>query len=392
MARPLNLQRGVVLIGVVGSVLLLAAPWATRRALRAEMLDEVQATKALTFERPAHLAGRASPSVVGCLETAFGADAGLERPPFSLSVLMRDGGSIDGHGAVWLEAHRDGVSVIRRCLDAPRAGSVNLFPDCVARRSLDRLLLFRAGAVWLEAEARQHVDGGAPVEACLDEAALLRDGPVFGGLIGALLSAASASSSLEPCARALAAASPTERSRARASLEQVVAGLVPMSTVVRVERAATAIGLGNVMGLGDGDGLPLDERACVGGFVQDDLAVKAAVWWSAPHAWRRLEQLEALSRSDPLLATPAAREVVEDQTWSEQGLGLHGLLDWPKYARRYSNVARTTQALLAVVDVLEGRPHLKAPWLDVAKTDLGVQLMVELDDGWRSFDLRADHR
>ncbi|MDX2015670.1 MAG: hypothetical protein SFW67_36085 [Myxococcaceae bacterium] len=378
------------LVAVVAALLLLVTPWATRRRLRDDIVEEALAAAAMTFERPVHRGDAGAESVTACLEASLGRrDGGIEVPPVRSAPALSEEWMLDG-GAAWLERVREDVAVVRSCLGAPRVGAFQTFGyDCGPAATLDTSRVLQSAMLWLRAEAMGHVPAARPLEACLDVTALERDGPALEGLIGAMLSASSAHATLEPCAGALTRAPHEERSAARAVLERIEPRLVPFSTVLRLERATMSVSIvGGLLGLADDHRLPSTARACVGSLdLVTEPSMRFWVWATAPNAWSRLRQLEALAETDPRLESPAAQLIMHDVSFIESLVPDPLPSDWTRFARRADNTPRKTRALLTLLDALEGRPTTPPPWLKVSVSPTNVHLEVEFDDGWKTVDL-----
>jgi hypothetical protein len=392
VARPLDLRRGVVLVGVVGGALLLASPWATRRALREAIVEEVVVLSSNDFSRPAHRGEGGSGTVIECLDAVFaGVDAGVQRPalplarPFTPAVL-------DG-GRAWLEQTRGEVTLARRCLEAPAVGPFDAFGErCGATAHLSRSRVLLGVLVWLRAEASSLVPDAAPLDACLDVTALERDAPAVDGFVGAAFAGTSARLTIEPCVRALTFASPAERERARRSLERITSGLVPFSSVLRLERGIIGVsGIGGVLHVDASPRLPESARACVGSSgLSVDAKTRLGLWLMAPTAWDRLRRLEELSRLDPRLESPAAVAATSTQWWWAERFFFDDDVNpagWARSARRYDTLSRKTATLLAVIAALEEKPVSTPAWMKLGVTPTTLHLEVELDEGWMTVDV-----
>jgi hypothetical protein len=381
-----KLTRAFLFLGLVALALLLAAPWAERRRLSAQVVDEVVAVSNLTFDRPSHRSGASSQtSVAECLSRSL-MDAGLARPPTGFAQSHTDGGALGDGGAAWLSQQAASVALVRRCLEAPRVGEFDEFG--VGCGPLDRSLVLHVTTSWLRAEALGLVDGGSPFEACLDATALERDGPALGGLIGAMFAGQSARQTTGPCLRALAALNPSQRRTAAESLERIARSHVSFSTVLRLERAISSVAItGSVLAPSDVDRLPASARACRGTLGPTAVTEKMTTWALLPAYWHRMVSLIRIAETDALLESAKARRAMEERQLVETVVGTGYDSDWSRFARRAANVPRKTTALLALLEVLEGRPLVESPWLKGSVSDGGVHLEVEFDDGWSQYDV-----
>lgn len=380
MATPFKLRRGFVVVALVGLGLLLAGPWATRRRVSLEVADELVATSRLVFERPPVRAPvNDDRSVVECLERALPA-ASLARPPAGLSGAFGDGGAWPDGSATWVEAQRKNVEQLRACLGAPAVGPFDF--DCDVGAPLPRGLLLQVGLTWLRGEVSGAFDGGAPLSACLDVTALERDAPALHGLVGAMQAAASARSTLEPCARALAQASASDRRLASETFARLRATSLPIASVMRLERGITGVSaFGGALRRVDLERLPLRARGCAG---RQDVGSR---WLLLPSVWERLRALERVAEGDPLLASPEAEQLLSEPGFLEALANDPFMIPWPRFARRYTAVALKLDALLALDEGLAGAAPRGTPALKVTPHDGGLTLEVGFEEGWTQVDV-----
>jgi hypothetical protein len=368
----------------VGVVLLLAHPWLERRRVSRQLVDDVVAVSALPFERPSHR-GRPGPeaSVIECLKGSL-PDGGFPRAPLGFTNALQDGGATVDGGSTWLEQHASQAGVVRRCLEAPRVGNFEEF-GCLAGPSFATL---PGSMAWLHGGAVGAVDGGAALEACLDAAALERDAPMLGGLLGAMLSGLSARSTTEPCLRALSRASPEARRAAAEVLSRLAEGQATFSNVLRLERSTATVSIfGGALAASDVARLPMTARACVGSLSGADASDRLKMWLLLPSYGQKMAYLIERSKTDPLLESAAVRGVLADQSPMERLVGDDAIPTWPGFARRFANIERKLAALRTLVEVLDGREVTPPPWLKVSRAEGSLRIAVEFDDGWADYEL-----
>jgi hypothetical protein len=372
----------------VGVVLLVARPWVEQRRVSRQLVDDVVAVSALSFERPSHRGVSGSEaSVIECLKGSL-PGAGFARAPLGFMSALRDGGApVDG-GHAWLEQHASHAAVVRRCLEAPRVGNFEEF-GCLGGPSFDVKANLPASMAWLHGGAVGAVDGGAPLEACLDAAALERDAPALGGLVGAMLSGLSARSTTEPCLRALSRASPEARRAAAEVFSRVAEGQTTFSSILRLERATATVSIfGGALAPTDVARLPMTARACVGSLSGADASDRLKMWLLLPSYGQKMASFIELSKTDPLLESAAVRGVLADQSLMEKLVGdQDSISNWPGFARRFANVERKLAALRTLVEVLDGRETTPPPWLKVSRAEGSLRIAVEFDDGWAEYEL-----
>jgi hypothetical protein len=386
MSRPRNLWRRVVLTGLGAVALLIANVWARQRAMREAIIDAAVAVSSNDFARPAHRGDGGSGTVTACLDAVFAAvDGGVPKPALPLGDAIASR-LLDG-GSAWLERTRVEVTLARRCLEAPAVGPFDAFGTdgaCGATAHLSRSRVLREMLVWLRAEASSLVPDAAPLDACLDVTALERDTPVYGGTGMVASAGVSARLTVDPCVRALVRATPAERERALQSLEGIRSGVLPLSTVLRLDGASVGVSfMGNVLRLSTSPRLPEAARACAG--VWDpgpSVRQYLEVWLVVPSLWHRLRRLEEVSRVDPRLESSAAKAIL-----NERFLFHDMVIERGRLARALDTLARKTATLLAVIAALEGQPVPTPPWMKLGLTPTDLHLEVELDEGWMTIDV-----
>ena len=197
----------------------------------------------------------------------------------------------------------------------------------------------------------------------------------------------SAAATLGSCLEFLTHATADQRASAVTSLELIRQGQIPFSTVLRLERAVLGVGVtgGDLQGA-DLARLPPAANACAG-TLQLERGPKARLsnGLLMPTWCRKLVDLERISVTDPLLESPAVRAALENsplEDWLQEPPS-----EYPRFARRYANVSRKTDALLALLQALDGRTPPTYPWMKLSVTDAHVHLEVLLDEGWKTFDV-----
>lgn len=373
----MTLRRLAFAIGLLALALLVGFPFAERRAVGRRLVEDATWAASSTFERPPHRPSQLDGSVSSCLDARL-VGATLTFAPIEL--FRSDGGT------AWFEQQRTNVAAIRECLPEPRVGAFDSFGfDCFPPGRADHSLTMAVATTWLRHELTGALDGGDRLEACLDSAALERDGPALDGLIGSMLGATSAAETVGPCLEVLTRATAEQRAHAKTSLERIKGGQLPFSTVLRLERAAVTVSvLGNVLAAPDIARLPASARACVGTgeFTREH---RFENWLLLPTHWRKLTDLERLSVADPLLDAPAVKTALENsllEDWLHEPPSEH-----PRLARRYASVSRKTDALLALIQALDGGTPPTFPWMRLSVTETHVHLEVQLNDLWKTFDV-----
>lgn len=385
----MTVRRLAVMVALVAVSLLLVLPWAERRAIRNKIIEDARWASTQTFERPVHQPGHPDGSVIACLDARFTHLPGLTRPPTGFTISISDGGALPDGGASWIELQRANVALIRECLREPRVGNFDSFGfDCGPPGRVERSLALHVTSAWLQAELAGFVDGGVPLEACLDATALERDGVALDGLVGGLLGGMSATQSIGGCVEALVRASAEERARAISALEIIRRGQAPFSTVLKLERATSGVSIyGSTLAQSDVTSLPESARRCVASLQGNpDTTQRIETWLMLPELWHKAAALEQVSVTDPLLETSLARSTLESG-FLVSLLVPSGWNDWPRFARRYGSISRKTDALLAVGEGLRGHAPAAMPWMRLVLTDSSVKIEIELDGSWKTFDV-----
>lgn len=202
-----------------------------------------------------------------------------------------------------------------------------------------------------------------------------------------MLGARSAAETMGYCANVFTHASPQARAQAATWLHVIEDGQLPFSTVLRLERTTVTVNLlGAALDAAEVARLPASARACVDtGRPARGPKERIESWLLLPTYWQKTTDLERISVTDPLLESPAVRTALESsplEDWLHEPPS-----DYPHFARRYANVSRKTDALLALLQALDGRTPPTFPWMKLSVTDAHVHLEVLLDEGWKTFDV-----
>lgn len=195
----MTLRRLAIAIGLLALALLVVLPWAERRAVGKRIVEDATWAASSTFERPSHRPSQLDGSVSSCLDARL-AGATLTFAPIE---LFRSDAGTDA-GTAWFEQQRTNVAAIRECLREPRVGPFDSFGShCLPADRVEHSKAMLVAWSWLRLEVVGLIDGGSPLEACLDAAALERDGPALDGFTGAMVGAATAAESIGGCVEAL---------------------------------------------------------------------------------------------------------------------------------------------------------------------------------------------
>ncbi len=312
-----------------------------------------------------------------CLERVVPRDGGASPPldridPNELIIALAAQRPLSAGHQTWAEAQRDIANGFRECLKADfvaqtsRFGPLASIDDSMSARSLNVAMNS------LRLEVLGVIDGGAPLTACLDLAAIERDAPRLDGLIGAMFASQSALATFKPCAAALVRAAPDDRRRARDTLAVIQAGLLPFADVLRIERVVLSMmHFGDVLSATQRSRLP-SVRA-PSSFEAAELLKRWASW--RPY-WDTMKALEAVERSGDSVAFSS----VEDR--GDAILALFADEEpraMTRYKRRYESVARKHEAVLLLFRSLDGEQVVLPPWMTLEVTPQRVLMTVVLE-------------
>lgn len=370
-----RLTWAVVVALVVLPVLVL---WARRWAAGEQLVADANALALDPFVRPSHRPGSIDGGMAECLERVVPRDGGVSPPldridPNDLIIALAAQRPLSAGHQTWAEAQRDIANGFRECLKADfvaqtsRFGPLASLDDSMSARSLNVAMNS------LRLEALGVIDGGSPLTACLDLAAIERDAPRLDGLIGAMFASQSALATFKPCAAALAHASADDRSRARDALTVIQAGVPPFADVLRIERVVLSM-------MQFRDVLTAAQRSRLSSSVAPSSLEAAELlkrWASWRPYWDTMKALEAVERSG---GDSGAFSDVEDR--GDAILGLFADEEpraMTRYKRRYESVARKHEAVLLLLRALDGEQVALPPWMTLEVTPQRVLMTVVLE-------------
>lgn len=211
----------------------------------------------------------------------------------------------------------------------------------------------------------QQGQADAALETCLDGLALARDLAYGGGFLGEMVSASGHGNLFSPCAEALDRASPSSQQQARVALRRIRAGLVPLSSAVRDERAFMPLYLdGGRLDRDQLDALPAGARALATQMPgQNMIAFMSVPPVLAPtlmlQMWPQL--LECVGRAIPVMDLPpdqrtprlAAQARAVSSSWNP--LVRECLENYEQYATRVDKQRAELDLLLALTLVKQQR-------------------------------------
>lgn len=381
-----RLTRAVVVALVVLPVLVL---WARRWAAGEQLVAEANALAAEQFVRPSHRPGSIDGGVAECLERVVPRNGGPSSPldPIDtneLIIALAAQRPMMADHQTWAEAQRDIANGFRECLGAGFVGQTSVFgplasvDDSMSARSLNVAMNS------LRLEALGVIDGGSPLTACLDLAAIERDAPRLDGLIGAMFASQSALATFKPCAAALVHASADDRSRARDTHTVIQAGLLPFADVLRIERVVlSTMHFADVLSASQRSRLPSSGAPRL---LETGEWLKR--WASWRPYWDTMKALEAVERSGGDSVVFADVEARGDAI-----LGLFADEEpraMSRYKRRYEAVARRHGAMLLLLRALDGEQVTPPPWMTLEVMPKRVVMTVTLERDPVTVDIMRD--
>ncbi|MDP1917938.1 MAG: hypothetical protein Q8L14_16960 [Myxococcales bacterium] len=359
-------------------VLPLLVLWARRWAAGEQLVAEANALALESFVRPSHRPGSIDGGVAECLERVVPRDGGASPPldridPNELIIALAAQRPLSAGHQTWAEAQRDIANGFRECLKADfvaqtsRFGPLASIDDSMSARSLNMAMNS------LRLEALGVIDGGSPLTACLDLAAIERDAPRLDGLIAAMFASQSALATFKPCAAALVHASADDRSRARDTLTVIQAGVPPFADVLRIERVVLST-------MHFADVLSASQRSRLPSSAAPSL-LEAGEWLKRWASWRpywdTMKALEAVERSggDSVVfsSVEARGDAILALFADEEPRAM------TRYKRRYESVARKHEAVLLLLRAIDGERVALPPWMTLEVTPQRVLMTVVLE-------------